>query len=154
MIPRDGIPRISSEGLEMVERGLKGDFTGWVRSPANHPLSIPESMLSNLRICVDPDTMDFLAIPWYGKQFPKLDGLSMAPRIRFNGVDRQSYCIPPTPVCRFTLRDGSRPWEFMTDLAVGLDDLGLHQESYDDDDTRCCDIIRASSCKTTLDAFL
>lgn len=120
----DGIPRISSEGLDLVERGLKGDFSGWIRRPSNHPMYIPEEMLSNLAICADPETMDFLATPWYGSTYPMLDGLSMAPRVRFNGVDRKEECIPRTPTVALTYRDGSRSWEFMTDLTVGLDDLG------------------------------
>lgn len=152
MLPHDGIPRISSEGLEMVERGLKGDFSGWEREPANHPMSIPRDMLSNLKICADPRTMDFLAKPWFGA-WPEIVN---PPYIRFNGIDRQEYCVPKVSTILLTYRDGSRSWEFMTDLSVALDDLGCKgniEESFEEEDADCC-IRSALPGKTTLDAFL
>lgn len=147
----DGIPRISSEGLELVERGLKGDFSGWISEPSNHPMSIPREMLSNLRVCADPETMDFLANPWYGK-WPHVVN---PPYIRFNGIDRQVYCVPRAFTVLFTYRDGSRPMEFMTDLSVALDDLGYDGRIKDDDieEEDCC-IRSAPSGRMTLDAFL
>lgn len=122
-LPHDGIPRISSEGLAMVERGLAGDFTGWERRPQNHPMEIPLEMLSNLRIMADPETMDFIACPWYGMAYPRLDGTYIAPYIRFNGIDRQEACTPATATVRLTWRDGT-PWDWYGDLPIGLDDRG------------------------------
>ena len=168
-LPDDGFPRISSRGLAMLQRGLDGDFAGWVRTATNHPMHLPESEVSHIDIKADPESMHFLACPWYGP-YPILDSLSMAPAVPFDRVDLNLGAVPESPIVH--LRGGDGRWGWMEGVPVAVDDRGagskhstrydasrqtaLADDSEDDDAEEECECVQVPSepARLTLEAFL
>lgn len=69
-LPADGFPRITSEGVEILKEGLRGDFSRWRWSIGNHPLEMPAEHVRNLIIRTMSDRPHFYAEFWFGPRFP------------------------------------------------------------------------------------
>ncbi len=121
-LPADGFPRISSEGIKLLLAGLDGDFSGWVRRPANHPMEIPSEHVRNCGICADPESMHFIVTVWYGPEYPRLDGACMAPDVEFDAIDLKEIYVPQSPTIRL-YRKGK--WGFRCGVLIAVDGRGI-----------------------------
>lgn len=121
-LPADGFPRITSEGVRLLQAGLAGDFTGWVTKPANHPMEIPSEHVRNCGFCADPESMHFIATAWFGSCYPRLDGICMAPHVEFDAIDLKEIYVPQSPTIR--LYCGGK-WGFRCGVQIAVDDRGV-----------------------------
>lgn len=129
-LPRDGVPRISTEGIRLLEQGLAGDFGGWETVPyLNHPHVLPDRCLSNVVVRAD-DRGHFTAMVWFGPSYPTVKGMRVAPVVVFDRMDLKEAYSPPSPT--IDLIGGDR-WNRVVLLkddelafkgAVGEDDAG------------------------------
>lgn len=96
-LPKDGIPRITLHGVELLKQGLAGDFSNWSTeySYCNHPYSIPKADVSNCSINAaigwhKDGRNQIIVEPWFGKSYPrvKAQGLNVIPYIE---VSRLQY---------------------------------------------------------------
>lgn len=97
-LPKDGIPRITLHGVELLKQGLAGDFSNWSTeySYCNHPYSIPKADVSNCLIEAavgwhkEDGRNQVIVKLWFGKEWPrvKAQGLSVVPYIE---VSRLRY---------------------------------------------------------------
>lgn len=161
-LPRDGFPRITSEGIRLLRQGLAGNFEGWERYPTNHPMEVPRSHLSNCAICADPTTMHFYAVVWFGHGCPKLHGIVMAPQICFDAVQLNEDCSPPTATIK--LHTSDKPWGWLTGVNIAIDDraFGLKDttvfatipetEGIDEDEDEH-EVFEVQPCQRTLEGF-
>lgn len=167
-LPDDGFPRITARGLAMLQLGLDGDFAGWTRMATNHPMHLPASEVSHIDIKADPESMHFLACPWYGP-YPILDSLIMTPSVPFDRIDLNG-AVPASPIIR--LRGGDGRWGWMEGVSVAVDDGGagtrhttrydasqqtaLADDSEDEESEEACERIQTPSkpAGLTLEAFL
>ena len=120
-LPDDGFPRITSEGVRLLQAGLTGDFTGWVKRPANHPMEIPSEHVRNCGFHANPESMHFIATVWFGP-YPRLDGECMAPHIEFDAIDLKEIYVPQLPTIRL-YRKGK--WGFRCGVLIAVDDRGI-----------------------------
>lgn len=96
-LPRDGVPRISPEGIGLLTKGLAGDFSGWDRVPyLNHPNVLPDRCLSNAVIRAD-DRGHFTASVWFGSVYPTVKGMQVVPVVVFDRMDLKEGYSPPSP---------------------------------------------------------
>ncbi len=87
-LPADGFPRITSEGVEILKEGLRGDFSRWEWGIGNHPMEMPSKYLRNLHIRAMDDRPHFYATFWYGPHFPSTKkNLVMTPWFCFDRLD-------------------------------------------------------------------
>ncbi len=161
-LPRDGFPRITSEGIRLLQQGLTGDFEGWAHKTSNHPMEIPETEVSNCAIRADPTTMHFYATTWFGHGCPKLHGIIMAPQTRFDAVELYGDYTPPTATIK--LHTSDKPWGWLTgvniaidDRAFGLKDTTLYEripgtEGIGEDEDEH-EVFEVQPCQRTLEGF-
>ncbi len=121
-LPADGFPRITSEGVRLLQAGLAGDFTGWVKRPANHPMEIPSEHIRNCGICAEPESMHFIATVWFGQYYPRLDGAGMAPDVDFDAIDLNEIYVPRSNTIHL-YRKGK--WGFRRGVSLAVDDRGV-----------------------------
>ena len=86
-LPKDGVPRITNKGLQILKEGFKGDFTNWLWKIGNHPLEIPLSEVSNLTIKANPDDLHFIAEPYQGIYCPVIDYYVLVPQYSFDVIN-------------------------------------------------------------------
>ena len=87
-LPRDGLPRITLEGIEILSEGLRGDFHRWRWGIGNHPLEMPLEHIRNLTIHCMKDEPHFMASFWFG-EFPQVNYRVMTPWVPFDTLDRR-----------------------------------------------------------------
>ena len=87
-LPNDGIPRISTEGAEILIEGLHGDFSRWCWGIGNHPLEIPVRHVRNLHIRAMKDEPHFIASFYCGHDYPiTIKNQVLTPNFCFDQVD-------------------------------------------------------------------
>ena len=90
-LPRDGLPRITQEGIAILAEGLRGDFHRWRWSIGNHPLELPCEHVSNLRIAAMKDEPHYVAHAYTGKEFPlTYHNMVMVPWFVFDKLDTKA----------------------------------------------------------------
>ena len=107
-LPRDGLPRITMEGLAILTEGLRGDFSRWRWSIGNHPLEVPAEHVSNIQIRAMKDEPHFIARFWYGPAFPQVNYAVLAPDYIFDEVDTMT--LGEDDPERIYLRQEADPW--------------------------------------------
>lgn len=159
-LPHDGFPRISTEGIRLLQQGLAGDFEGWEKIPANHPMELPRTELSNCSICADPETMHFIARAWHGIQYPRLDSHGMDVSVEFDEIDlKEGYNPTPDTI---NLTRSHKPWGWLTRVPLAVDDRGAgfkdttlyekipEPDCIDDDEP---EVFEVAACQRTLEGF-
>ena len=118
-LPRDGFPRITSEGAEILCEGLAGNFGRWKWGIGNHPLEMPNEHLSNCWIRATKDGNHFLCTFYHGMHYPQTKkGSVLTPNFSFDKVDMGDIYEPRDSIC---LQRGDDWWGGLTLL---LDDNG------------------------------
>lgn len=155
-LPHDGIPRITSHGIDLIKQGLSGNFEGWSTyySFCNHPLTIPEDDVSNCEIMCAPEWKDdkpqFIVVVWFGEEYPKLKGHAMAPHIEFTKIEDDRERWPDTPSIKLKNDD------WYAEVPIAIDDhyVGYANvktdEDYDEDEQ--CEI-EVKPSQALLDSF-
>lgn len=127
-LPHDGYPRISSEGIELLSKGLDGDFSGWDRVPyLNHPNVLPDRCLSNAIIRAT-DEGHFTLSVWFGNALPLVKGMHMEPHIVFDRLDRMEQYTPTSPTVRLCRSD-----DWWVSVSLLKDDMLAFQGAMSDD---------------------
>lgn len=85
-LPKDGLPRITREGIIILYEGLKGDFRRWRQGIGNHPLEMPLEHIRNITIHAEKNRPHFVARVWYG-DFPVVKYRVLAPLVPFDTMD-------------------------------------------------------------------
>ena len=115
---RDGFPRITSEGVEILKKGLRGDFSRWVWGIGNHPLELPTEHTCNLSIHAEDEQPHFFASFWYGKAYPQTKKhMVLTPWFCFDQLD--DLIVGGDKTVSVRLRQSSDSWAHLTIL---LDD--------------------------------
>lgn len=119
-LPNDGWPRITSDGIDILEEGLRGDFSRWEHIGwMNHPKWLP-GCTRNCNITCDPKEMHFSVQFWYGR-WPAIKEMSLAPNFSFNEVDRMEAYDPRPGYIVLRLRKGDT-WDWYSNVHVLVDD--------------------------------
>ncbi len=109
-LPRDGLPRITMEGLAILAEGLRGDFSRWRWAIGNHPLEVPAEHVSNIQIRAMKDEPHFIAKFWYGDTCPVVKYHLLTPAYVFDTLDTMAvFDQPPTHIY---LRQEADPWAY------------------------------------------
>lgn len=136
-LPRDGLPRITSEGLAILLEGLHGDFHRWKWSIGNHPLELPAGTVRNVQIRAMKDEPHFLADTWTGLKWPKTKHNYRAmPTFFFDEVDTMSVYNEPHGY--IMLCQSSDHW---AGAPIFIDDIELWEDGPADDEEElvdCC----------------
>lgn len=134
-LPRDGLPRITSEGLAILLEGLRGDFHRWKWSIGNHPLELPAGTVRNAFIRAMEDEPHFLADTWTGHKWPNTKHNHRAmPTFPFDEVDTMSVYTEPQG--HINLRQSSDYW---ASAPIFIDDIELWEDGPADDDEELVD---------------
>lgn len=123
-LPRDGLPRITAEGVKLLAEGLRGDFSGWRWAIGNHPLELPSEHVSNFQVRAMKDRPHFLAKFWYGDTFPAVKYHVLTPSYAFDMLDTMTVWDEPATCIH--LRSRSDPWAY---CPVVVDDNLLWTEA-------------------------
>lgn len=119
-LPKDGLPRISKEGMEILIEGLQGDFSRWSWGIGNHPLHIPYTHTQNVIIDAMKDRPHFIAKFWFGENYPQVNYCVMVPWFCFDEVD--TYTLREDEINRIHLRQSTDCWAFAT---LQIDDCNI-----------------------------
>lgn len=158
-LPHDGFPRISSEGIRLLQQGMAGDFSGWRSIPTNHPRELPQSELSNCAIYADPKEMHFICRAWAGP-WPQLHGVGMVPTVEFDTLNLNEVCIPQSDTIYLT--SSRKPWGFLVGVQLAVDDRGYgskdttifgkpEQAVIEEEDEH--EVFEVQACQRTLEGF-
>ena len=112
-LPKDGLPRMTLEGIEILAEGLRGDFHRWRWGIGNHPLEMPQEHLRNITIHAMKDRPHFMAAFWFGTDYPIVNYRVCTPRAPFDTLDRmitKYHTEPPTSV---HLRSSADYWQYV-----------------------------------------
>lgn len=157
-LPKDGLPRITSEGLEILKEGLRGDFSRWMWAIGNHPLEVPGKHLRNCIIRAMKDEPHFIAELWTGSRWPATKhNVRAITEYCFDELDDMGNEYRTEPVYYVKLRQTSDYW---AGAPIFVDDLELWEngtavEDEDDDGMVECPVVRKDPepiC--TLDAWM
>jgi|GEM_PF-4957900 len=85
-LPRDGFPRITTEGIHILEEGLNGDFRRWALTCTNHPFELPYGELQNCSIHATEDMEHFEVCVWFGHEYPRVQDKCIAPSYEFDTI--------------------------------------------------------------------
>ena len=130
-LPKDGLPRITTEGVEILKEGLRGDFSRWVWSIGNHPLEIPDRCVRNLIIRAMNDRPHFIAEFWSGNRFPKTKHLpNLLPYYCFDVLDTLVTEYHTEPIYRIHLKQSADYWAH---IPILIDDLEIATDGFEDD---------------------
>lgn len=121
ILKKDGMPRITSEGLKILIEGFKGDFSGWVWEIGNHPLEIPYRCCRNVRISASYEGKPHFWVQlWFGLEFPVLSNFQViAPHIGIDELDDLSYFKPKVDNIQLGIKG-----DWFTSISILLDDRG------------------------------
>lgn len=119
-LPKDGLPRISKEGMEILIEGLQGDFSRWSWGIGNHPLHIPYAHTQNVIIDAMKDRPHFIAKFWFGENYPQVNYCVMVPWFCFDEVD--TYTLREDEINRIHLRQSTDCWASAT---LQIDDCNI-----------------------------
>lgn len=119
-LPKDGLPRISKEGMEILIEGLQGDFSRWSWGIGNHPLHIPYTHTQNVIIDAMKDRPHFIAKFWFGENYPQVNYCVMVPWFCFDEVD--TYTLREEEINRIHLRQSTDCWASAT---LQIDDCNI-----------------------------
>lgn len=119
-LPKDGLPRISKEGLKILIEGLQGDFSHWSWGIGNHPLHIPYIHTQNVIIDAMKDQPHFIAKFWFGEHYPQVNYIVMTPWFCFDEVD--TCTLREEEINRIHLRQTTDYWASLT---LQIDDCNI-----------------------------
>ena len=139
-LPHDGLPRITSEGAEILVEGLHKDFARWEWSIGNHPFEIPAEHCYNCSICATREGDHFVAHAYTGKSYPQTKhNNGVVPWFCFDKVDlNESVTIRTHIALESTL-------DFWSHMIIFLDDkeaagaLVIEDECDDDECMEACE---------------
>ena len=124
-LPEDGLPRITTEGIQILIEGMHGDFSRWRWGIGNHPLEMPSEHIRNILIRADKDTPHFIAEHWTGDTFPSVKYKVLAPYYSFDQLDTMQSEFATDPPENIVLRQSHDWW---TRVSVCIDDKCLWTE--------------------------
>ena len=160
-LPRDGLPRITSEGLAILLEGLRGDFHRWKWAIGNHPLELPAGCARNFFVRAMEERPHFIAEFWTGLKWPRTKtNVRAMPHYCFDEVDDMVSKYATEPRAYITLRQTADHWAY---APVYVDAIELWADAIaaeDDGDG----MVDCTACKpqakvdktpvTTLDAWM
>ena len=111
-LPNDGLPRMTSEGIEILAEGLRGDFHRWRWGIGNHPLEMPVEHIRNLTIHCMKDEPHFMAAFWFG-EYPIVNYRACTPWIPFDTLDRMHTQYHEGPTTNIQLRSSADYWFYI-----------------------------------------
>ena len=121
-LPRDGLPRITTEGVRILAEGLRGDFRRWVWTIGNHPLEIPREHVRNVRICAMDDRPHFVAHAYTGIEYPQTKkGANMIPWYCFDELDTMITKYHTEDPTSIHLRQTADYWAYLPILTDSND---------------------------------
>lgn len=131
-LPKDGLPRITTEGLEILKEGLRGDFSHWVWSIGNHPLELPGKHMRNLIIRAMDDEPHFIAEFWTGSRYPKTKhNVRALPNYCFDEIDDMGTEYRTEPIYYIKL---CQSFDFWSGAPIFVDNIELLGDGIEDED--------------------
>lgn len=174
-LPKDGLPRISTEGARILIEGLRGDFSRWVWGIGNHPMELPQEYCRNIHIRAMKDEPHFIASFWFGNTYPQTTkNLVLTPNYCFDQVDTLKIepgrfeTMETDPFNHVTLSDHlllRQTSDYWSRCSIMLDDNGvirngcieddLETDADEEDEEEPCPLkIEERIHRTTLDAWM
>lgn len=167
-LPKDGIPRITKHGIELLKQGLAGDFTNWSTrySYCNHPYSIPDEDVSNCIIMAavgwhKDGRNQVIVQPWFGKEWPRVkpQGLVVLPDIEVSKLDYNLISENKETDSDYIKLRHEGDWYnqviiFIEDKLVYTGNLSDDDEEDEDEDVEVVECKPRQPQQTGLEAFL